>query len=259
MTHNKPHTTTTVLGVPVDAVTKDDVLKRVTSFLAHNKKKPTPFVITSINPEMCVRAHHDTKFKELLASSDIRLIDGIGILHAARLKDRTVKHRLTGADLMPYLVHCAAQHNWPVLFVGGRGDVAGAIAKHYNKKYKKRFCSGLEGVNDIQNGETKKERKQIEATIQHVKPKMVFVAFGAPYQERWIEAHREILKRTVCMVVGGTLDYITGRIPRAPRAMQMLGLEWLFRLGKEPWRWRRQLRLVEFVYLVLWERVRGNS
>ncbi len=83
----------------------------------------------------------------------------------------------------------------------------------------------------------------------------MFVAFGSPEQEKWIYQNRASLQGVTCIGVGGAFDFIGGRVGRAPRLIQKIGLEWLFRLVKQPWRWKRQLRLVEFVWLVLKEKI----
>ncbi len=84
------------------------------------------------------------------------------------------------------------------------------------------------------------------------KPHLVFVAFGSPWQELWIERHRNQFQNCVVMGVGGAFDFLGGKVPRAPVIIRRLGFEWLFRLIVQPWRLRRQLRLVRFGWLIFW-------
>ncbi|MGB3020405.1 MAG: WecB/TagA/CpsF family glycosyltransferase, partial [Microgenomates group bacterium] len=80
---------------------------------------------------------------------------------------------------------------------------------------------------------------------------LIFVAFGSPYQEKWIYENRASLQGITCIGVGGAFDFLSGRVARAPKLIQSIGLEWLYRLMRQPWRWRRQLQLPVFIYLVL--------
>ncbi|MBN1967050.1 MAG: WecB/TagA/CpsF family glycosyltransferase, partial [Anaerolineae bacterium] len=96
-----------------------------------------------------------------------------------------------------------------------------------------------------------------EAIIERVNASgadILFVAYGAPRQDDWIARNRERLNVRVAMGVGGSFDFIAGVVPRAPRWMQQIGLEWLFRLIRQPWRWRRMLRLPRFIWAVLWHK-----
>ena len=99
------------------------------------------------------------------------------------------------------------------------------------------------------------EEGEIVCMIQRAKPDVLFVAYGAPQQDKWVSRNLERLGVPVAMGVGGAFDFISGRAKRAPRWVQHLGLEWLHRLYREPWRWRRMLALPRFVWLVLLERL----
>jgi N-acetylglucosaminyldiphosphoundecaprenol N-acetyl-beta-D-mannosaminyltransferase len=101
---------------------------------------------------------------------------------------------------------------------------------------------------------TPTEHATVRFVINHQKPAIVLVAFGAPWQEAWAIRHQELLGAVgtkLVMAVGGSIDFMLGKVPRAPKFMRQFGLEWLFRLVLEPWRWQRQLRLVSFVQLLL--------
>ena len=104
--------------------------------------------------------------------------------------------------------------------------------------------------------QTQEENIVLLDFIRKLKPVAVFVALGAPHQEKWIVDNKKFLEESgvrVAMVVGGSFDVLLGKIARAPKWMQKIGLEWLFRLFQEPWRWRRQLKLLSFVKMVFQE------
>lgn len=109
------------------------------------------------------------------------------------------------------------------------------------------------GTQDISK-ETKEERKRVINKINDFRPHLLFVAYGAPYQELWIAKNLPLLRARVAMGVGGAFDYLAGKVPRAPKWIRNMGLEWLYRLIREPWRLKRQLALVKFIWLVLNEK-----
>jgi N-acetylglucosaminyldiphosphoundecaprenol N-acetyl-beta-D-mannosaminyltransferase len=158
--------------------------------------------------------------------------------------------RLSGTDLMLALCQLAAQKHWRVFLLGGKEGVARETAKTLNTKYQILNTQYSSGSADIQH-ESVQDRDKIIKQINVFRPQLLFVAYGAPYQEKWIANNLPRLKVNVAMGVGGAFDYISGKIKRAPSWLQNLGLEWLYRLVQEPWRWRRQLSLVKFGWLVL--------
>lgn len=103
-----------------------------------------------------------------------------------------------------------------------------------------------------------RENARIIKKINNYKPDILLVAYGAPWQEKWLWNNRSMLNAKILMGVGGAFDYLTGKSMLPPIWVEQAGLEWLWRLVNEPWRWRRQINLVKFVYLVLCERIYGN-
>lgn len=127
------------------------------------------------------------------------------------------------------------------------------------KQWKNEFKIAYdEGSKSIIN-ETTKEQQRIIKKINNFKPHFLFVAYGAPMQEKWVAKNLPKLKVKVGMGVGGAFDYLSGRVKRAPKIIQKLNLEWFWRLIHEPWRWRRQLRLVKFAWLVVGEKIRKKE
>ena len=194
-------------------------------------------------------------FKAILNQAQIALCDGVGLWLAGRILGKHFTERITGVDFMQNLCKKVAKKPITVGFLGGRPGVAELTAKCLKAKYPglNVVFAGTEWDENnsefrIQNSETKKEKN-------HNKIDILFVAFGFPKQEQWMNEHLDRIPVRVMMGVGGSFDYISGKIPRAPKIIQAIGLEWLYRLLRQPWRWKRQLALVEFIWLVIKEKL----
>ncbi len=224
------------------------------------KKRSSTFVVFTPNPEQIVISQTDVDFHQALQRADFLLPDGVGLVWASRLLGLPLCERVTGVDTVKQLLElCATSPENPhVLILGGRG---------YHQRHlegsqllvqdiaKQPFSQVVwsEGYKD-KSHPTAEEEKNVLTWIEAHRTALVLVALGAPWQEKWIISHLEFLTKSgvrIAMGVGGTIDYLTGVTPRAPRIIQYLGLEWLYRLLREPWRWKRQLRLLEFVWLVV--------
>lgn len=206
-----------ILGVKVDRVTLPQALKIVDSWLKTSKKH----YLTTPNPEMIVAAQKDSEFKRILNAADLAIPDGVGL----RLADGHLR-RLAGADLMLALI----KKGYKTLLVGGKPGVAQAAAKKL----------GVMGMTEPD-----------VVKINKIKPDLLFVALGHGKQEKWIDKNLKKLKVKVAMGVGGALDYVAKPWLRAPFLIQALGLEWLWRLIIQPWRIKRQLALLEFIYDII--------
>ena len=208
----------------------------------------TIFIATP-NPEQIIQAQKNLVFQKALRSADILVPDGIGLVWASRFlanqQVEPIKQRIAGTDVVASLLELAKNKNLKGLIVGGRDYLPGV------EQY--RSLSWLEGFADVLRP-TLEENQQIAQVIEKEQPDLVFVAFGAPNQEEWVANNLELLRKNkvkIVMVVGGAFDFIFGKINRAPGLWQTLGLEWLWRLIKQPWRIKRQLSLVEFVFKVI--------
>lgn len=253
-----------LFGFPIVA----EPFKTVFEYVANHQGRT--LIIFTPNPEQIVLASENSQFREYLSQADLLLPDGAGLVLASRLLAASARaipipERITGIDLVAALLEKAVTEKKKVLVVGGRGygknQVAGQVIPENTSKLNvlSEFLPEmavndpewywLEGYNDVENP-TKLEEKQVSQVIKKLKPDYVFVALGAPYQERWLLEHRTLLEEThaaVGIAVGGTFDVLTGQLERAPEWMQRSHLEWLYRLKQEPWRWRRQTKLLLFV------------
>lgn len=247
-------TATTILGIPIDDVTLDDVVERVSGWLECEPEQLHQIVTT--NPEFLVEARRNTRFRAVLKAADLATADGVGVLIAARILGRPLRGRVTGVELVEGL---AAQHDPHArLFLLGAGPgIAQRAASALRERFPGVVIAGFwEGSPDAADlAEILRRLKEARATI-------LLVAYGAPKQDIWIDQQRESLAEcgiVVALGVGGTFDFLAGAVTRAPRFIRRIGLEWLYRLILQPWRWRRQLALPLFVLLVLIQRLRLNQ
>jgi N-acetylglucosaminyldiphosphoundecaprenol N-acetyl-beta-D-mannosaminyltransferase len=245
------------------------------------KSKDLLLVFTP-NPEQIVQANKDKDFFRTLKSGDILLPDGIGLVLANRficfrqqlltslklLKNkpatpRKITERIAGVEVVDKLLMEAAKKNYVSLIIGGRnysefwgkkgGEYQGEMFEDEKSLIQlKKNLYWTEGYQD--KSETLPiEDRAIAKILKKIKPRLVFVALGAPDQEKWLVDWRARLEQAgvvVAMAVGGSFDLLFGRIARAPRLLRSLGLEWFWRLLQQPWRWRRQLRLIQYLFLI---------
>lgn len=236
-----------ILGITIIPESKSSILEKILKYTVH----PAGFFhIVSLNPENLVVATEDKEFKRVLETAQIKIVDGAGIVLAGRLLGIEVGERVTGVGLMDELLKRASDRRLRVLMIGGKGNLADELSQCYFTKFPEAKFKGLQGIRDIKNPK-KSEEDSIFSIVAVYKPHLVFVAFGSPDQELWIARHSKQLSKCVVMGVGGAFDYLSGQITRPPIFVQKIGLEWFYRLIKQPWRWKRQMRLIKFVKMLL--------
>jgi N-acetylglucosaminyldiphosphoundecaprenol N-acetyl-beta-D-mannosaminyltransferase len=233
------------LGVEVACVNMQTTLNEVDNIIA----KGEPGFIVAINPEKIMKASADEKLRMLLNSAAIQIPDGIGVVYASKLNHGSIKSRVTGIDLMEKICEQASKKNYKIFMLGAKPGVAEQAASLLREKYK-----GLEIVG-IMDGYFKEDHEAI-LKIKEKKPDILFVAMGSPKQEYWITSNMSEMNVPLCMGVGGSYDVICGNIERAPDFMCKMGLEWFYRLIKEPWRFKRMLVLPKFFFKIIGERVK---
>ncbi len=232
-----------ILGVPVHAVTMADTLALVEHYMA----EPRLHQIATVNPEFVMAAQSDPDFRRVLHAADLCIPDGVGLLFAARRQGRSLPERVPGSELVYHLAEQAAQHGWPLFLLGAGAGVAAEAARLLVERY-----PGLVIAGTFAGSPAVEENDDIVQRINESGAALLFVAYGAPKQDKWIAGNRANLPAVrVAVGVGGSLDFVTGRSVRAPAWMQRLGLEWLHRLIREPWRWRRMLALPRFAWRVV--------
>ncbi len=227
-----------ILGVRVDNIELNQAIEKCEEFISSKN----PHLIFTPNPEIIMQSQKDNNLKEILNMADINLPDGIGILFASKYLNRPIKKRITGIDFMMQLLIIAKQKDYKVFLLGGNPGVAEAAAKN------------LKGVNivGVHHGYFNENKdNEIVEMIKKTSPDILFVGLGSPKQEKWLAKYYKIIGAPVNMVVGGSFDVLSGKTKRAPVFIQRIGLEWLYRLTKEPTRWKRQLKLANFVFQIL--------
>ncbi len=235
-----------LLGVGITNETKENILEYIFKNL---EKNADPSFIVTPNPEILVFAHKHKSFRAILNKADLALPDGVGIILAGKFLGKPVKERLSGTDLMDAICKESAKKPITVGFLGGRQNVAVRTADCLREKYPGLYIGfAAEEWDD-------KLPKLPKAPMLDV----LFIAFGFPKQEEWMAARVGKIPVQVMIGVGGAFDYFSGRISRAPRFVRSLGLEWLYRLIRQPWRIKRQLALIEFVILLFKERFGMSS
>ncbi|MGD6842206.1 WecB/TagA/CpsF family glycosyltransferase [Bacillus infantis] len=205
--------------------------------------------IVAINPEKVMKAKEDPALKDLLNTATYQIPDGIGIILASRLKGGQIRERVTGIDMMLNLCKMAAGNGKSIFLYGAKPGIAAEAADKLKEMYPGLTVAG------VLDGYEKDEQKVVD-TINHANPDIIFVAMGSPRQENWIIKHMNTLAPSVYQGVGGSFDVISGKIQRAPEAFQKLGMEWFYRLMKEPWRWKRQILLPKFLLAVIGDKKR---
>jgi len=201
--------------------------------------------IVTVNPEYVMRARQDPAFARVLNTADLATPDGAGLLIAARILGFRLPQRVTGSDLLVKIAERGATEGWRLFLLGAAPGIAARVATILVHRYK---CLRIAGT--YAGSPQARDAEHIAALVTEARPHVLLVAFGAPAQDFWIERHRQRLGVPVAIGVGGAFDFVAGTRARAPRWLQRAGLEWLFRLIQEPWRWRRMLALPAFVVQV---------
>lgn len=221
-----------ILGIKIDDKSEREFLKIIEERLDRGKRT---FIATP-NPEMLILARKDAGFACILNSADFRIPDGYGLKLGAKILGKELKNRVTGADLMDKICGLAEKKNFSAYFLGAKFDVARDAAANIKKKYLNLKIAGAESGGKLEEWD---DRVIIEH-INAVRPNILFVALGHGKQERWIFENFDKFETVkLAMGIGGVFDFFAGRIPRAPKWMRGMGLEWLWRVFCEPRRYKR--------------------
>lgn len=248
-----------VLGIPVRAGPAGVVEAEIRGFLADPWDGRCRHVGT-VNPEYVMAARSDPAFAVALRAADLNTVDGVGVLLALRIDRVTGQRaeRLSGVHLVESLTRTSASDSAPIFFLGAGPRVADAAIEVLRSRWPDAMIAGSWAGGRPVLADDAVAIDRIAASGA----KTLFVAYGAKGQVAFIERNRDQLSRAgirLAIGIGGSLDMISGLTPRAPRMVQRIGLEWLFRLITEPWRWRRQLALPRFAALVVWRRMSGKT
>jgi N-acetylglucosaminyldiphosphoundecaprenol N-acetyl-beta-D-mannosaminyltransferase len=243
-----------VAGVRVHNLSEDEAVDAIARLIDEG----SPHYAAVVNAAKIVAASKDHALKRALLEADLVTADGMSVVWASRLLGKPLKERVTGIELFKRLVRLASERGWAVYFLGARDEsVRGVVARFTSEYAALRVAGYHDGYFDVS------ESASIAEAIKQSSSDLLFVAMGSPAQEYWIRSNLEATGVRFALGVGGSFDHVTGLARRAPGWMQRSGLEWLYRLIREPRRlWRRYLvGNSTFLWLVLRQslRPRGRS
>lgn len=230
-----------VLGVGIDKVTSQQALEKIGEFIASGQ----PHQIVTANAEIIYQASKNEKMRNIINNAQMVTADGSGVVWASRQLGEPLEQRVTGIDLVNSICEQSAKDKWKIYILGSAPGVAATAAVNIRDKF-----PGCNIVGTHHGYFNAKEEKQILAELEQLKPDVLFVALGAPKQEYWIADHLADLGIPVGMGIGGSMDVLSGNVKRAPKWMQKMSLEWLYRFLIQPTRFKRMLALPKFMLAV---------
>ncbi len=232
-----------LLGIPIHDVTYAEALDLAREFIRSGR----PHQVTTVNPEFVMTAQRDPEFRRVLCEAALSLPDGIGLLLGARLLGFRLREHVRGTDYVELLADLAVREGYRLFFLGAAEGVAAEAAANLQRRH-----PGLQVAGTYSGSPRPAEEEAIVSLIRAAGPvHILLVAYGAPAQDKWIARNLPRLGVPLAVGVGGVFDYLSGRVPRAPLWLRQLELEWLYRLLRQPRRWRRQLALPHFALAVL--------
>lgn len=233
-----------ILGVQVDMVTIPEAADKIVEFLSEDKLH----TVYTPNSEIIMEAYRDKAFSKVLNEADLLTADGIGVVYASKYLKKPLRERAAGYDIARLLLQKLNYTDHKLFLFGGKPGVAELAMENMKKDYPQLNIVGT------RNGYfSEEDEDEIIAQINESGADILFVCLGAPRQEKWIYEHKDKLKVKVAMGVGGSIDVFAGTVQRAPEIFCKTGLEWFYRLMKEPWRAKRMTDLPKFALTVLKE------
>ena len=219
-----------VWGLPLVPWTFRQTLDQVEQLI--RQRRPTYFITANLAYAMLTA--QDARLTAVNQGAAFILADGMPLVWASRLRQTAVPERVTGADLVPALCEAAATQGQAVFLLGGAPGVGDEAARRLGERYPGIRVVGVESPPFREP--TPEEHAQLLARIREARPDLLFVAFGQPKGELWLAANSADLGVPVCAQIGASLDFLAGRVSRAPRWVQRVGLEWAYRISREPTR-----------------------
>jgi N-acetylglucosaminyldiphosphoundecaprenol N-acetyl-beta-D-mannosaminyltransferase len=239
-----------ILGTPIDNMTMQQTLNLIDQAIEKNQRVSH----TVVNAGKIVLMHRDAQLKQSVVNADIINADGQGVVWASRILGQPIVERVTGIDLMDNLVELAYRKNYKIFFFGAKDVVLNKVVEHYSNTYSKDIVAGY------RNGYFKKsDERAIAQQIADSGAHMLFVAITSPLKENFLYENRDLLKSiNFTMGVGGSFDVVAGYVKRAPKWMQLSGLEWAFRVYQEPKRMFKRYMVGNWKFMMLVLRHRFN-
>ena len=247
-----------ILGVPFDHVTIDETIARIDAMIASRR----PHYVVTANVDFLVQAHRDVELRRILLEADLVLCDGTPVLWASRWLGNALPERVAGSDLAPALIRSAAEKGHRLFFLGAAPGVAAEAEAKLKQEYPTLNIVGTYAPPFSHL--LAMDHDEIARRVRAANPDVLLVSFGCPKQEKWIAMHHRALGVPVAIGVGATLDFLAGRVKRAPAWMRHTGTEWLYRLLQEPKRLYRRYASDLFHFLPTlatqwWRLTAGNE
>lgn len=230
-----------ILGVGIDKVNSQQAMEKIGEFIASGKSHQ----IVTANAEIIYQASKNEKMRKVINEAQMVTADGSGVVWASKQLGEPLEQRVTGIDLVNSICEQSAKDKWKIYILGSAPGVAATAAVNIRNKF-----PGCNIIGTHHGYFNAKEEKQILAELEQLKPDVLFVALGAPKQEYWIADHLSALGIPVGMGIGGSMDVLSGNVKRAPKWMQKMSLEWLYRVLIQPARFKRVLALPKFMLAV---------
>lgn len=237
-----------IMGVDFDNVTMDEAV----SIGCRLMEEPGAHYVVTPNSEIVYACKEQPQLLDVLNNASLVLPDGIGVVYASRILKTPVKEKVAGIEFGTAMLAQAAQKGWTVYLLGSKPGIAEEAGRRLTEQF-----PGLQVVGTA-DGYFKEDGPVVEK-IAAVKPDILFVCLGAPKQEYWMAKNAEATGAKLLLGLGGSLDIFSGNSQRAPDIWVKLGLEWAYRLVKEPWRIRRQTSLPKFLFSAIGMRITGKK
>lgn len=249
--HNNTIKATSILGIPIDNVNMTEAVDRIFEFVKEYSEDMRSRYVATVNVDFVVNTlawgnDHvsNTELLHILRKADLAIADGMPLVWLSKLIGTPLKERVTGADLVPKIAEKASTNGKSIYFLGGRPGIAKQAADKLQQSNKGLKIAGTLSPNIYNEGlellDAEEEDSRIIADINNCNPDILLIGLGNPKQEIWFERNKHRLKVPVSIGVGGTYEFIVGTVKRAPKWMQKSGLEWVYRITKDPKRlWKR--------------------
>lgn len=217
-----------MLGVPFDNVTTAQTVALIEDMVESRQ----PHHLVTANVDFLVQAARDVELHRILTDANLVLCDGMPLVWVSRLLGNPLPERVAGSDLVPLLIETAVRKQYRLYFLGATPESASQAVANLQRKHPQVVIAGHYSPPIASLFEM--DHAEICRRIREAKPDLLFVSFGCPKQEKWIAMHYRDLGVPVSVGVGATIDFLAGKVVRAPRWMRATGLEWVFRLAQEP-------------------------
>lgn len=231
-----------IMGIPFNNLSKQNLIDKL-----WNQEMNKGFIVTA-NPEIVMETRNNEHYKNSILQADYVIADGIGVIIASKWLKQPLQERIPGFELMMSMIEHAASAGKSCYFLGSSKTVNQMAVEELKIKFPDLIIAGHHhGFFDLND-------ERITDQVKATNPDFIFVALGMPKQEQWIAENIDLFSKGIFMGVGGSFDVAAGEVKRAPDTWIKLNLEWLYRLIKQPFRWKRILKVFEFIFRIIFNK-----